>query len=103
MDSTGALKLEEVPERLLVIGGGIIGLEMAGVYHSLGSSVTLVELMPALMPGTDPDLVKPLQRRISKQYEAIHLETQVSRIDAADEALKVHFSEHRSCLFQVFF
>jgi dihydrolipoamide dehydrogenase len=92
MDSTGALKLEEVPGRLLVIGGGIIGLEMAGVYHSLGSSVTLVELMPALMPGTDPDLVKPLHRRISKQYEAIHLETQVSRIDAADEALRVHFS-----------
>ena len=70
MDSTDALDLEEIPDRLLVVGGGIIGLEMACVYDALGSKVTVVELTPGLMPGTDPDLVKPLQRRISKRYES---------------------------------
>jgi len=91
MDSTDALELEEIPERLLIVGGGIIGLEMASVYHALGSKVTVVELTPGLMPGTDPDLVKPLQRRISKRYEAIHLETRVTRIDVADDGLHAHF------------
>ena len=91
MDSTAALALEEIPERLLVVGGGIIGLEMACVYDALGSKVTVVELTPTLMPGTDPDLVKPLQRRIAKRYEAIHLETRVTRIDIADDALIAHF------------
>jgi len=91
MDSTDALELEEIPNRLLVIGGGIIGLEMACVYQGLGSSVTVVELTPGLMPGTDPDLVKPLQRRISKRYEAIHLETRVTQVDVADQGLVAHF------------
>jgi dihydrolipoamide dehydrogenase len=91
MDSTAALDLEEIPARLLVVGGGIIGLEMACVYEALGASVTVVELMPQLMPGADPDLVKPLQRRIGKRYAAIHLETRVSRIDVADDALFAHF------------
>ena len=91
MDSTDALELPEVPHRLLVVGGGIIGLEMACVYDALGSKVTVVELTPALMPGTDPDLVKPLQRRIGKRYEGIHLETRVSRIDVADDGLVAHF------------
>ncbi|MEJ2384587.1 MAG: dihydrolipoyl dehydrogenase [Xanthomonadales bacterium] len=91
MDSTAALELEDIPERLLVVGGGIIGLEMACVYDALGSRVTVVELTPNLMPGTDPDLVKPLQRRIAKRYEAIHLETRVTRIDIADDALVAHF------------
>ena len=91
MDSTGALELEEIPNRLLVIGGGIIGLEMACVYQALGSSVTVVELTPGLMPGTDADLVKPLQRRISKRYEAIHLETRVTQVDVADQGLVAHF------------
>jgi dihydrolipoamide dehydrogenase len=91
MDSTGALELEEIPDRLLVIGGGIIGLEMACVYDALGSKVTVVELTPQLMPGADPDLVKPLQRRISKRYAAIHLDTRVSRVDIADDALVAHF------------
>jgi dihydrolipoamide dehydrogenase len=91
MDSTDALELEEIPVRLLIVGGGIIGLEMASVYHALGSKVTVVELTPGLMPGTDPDLVKPLQRRISKRYEAIHLETKVTRIDVADDGLHAHF------------
>jgi dihydrolipoamide dehydrogenase len=91
MDSTGALQLEEIPNRLLVIGGGIIGLEMACVYQALGSKITVVELMPQLIPGADPDLVKPLHRRISKRYEAIHLETRVTRVDVADDFLVAHF------------
>jgi dihydrolipoamide dehydrogenase len=91
MDSTAALELEEIPERLLVVGGGIIGLEMACVYDGLGSRVTVVELTPTLMPGTDPDLVRPLQRRIDKRYEAIHLETRVAGINVADEALVARF------------
>jgi dihydrolipoamide dehydrogenase len=88
--------LEEIPHHLLVVGGGIIGLEMACVYQALGSKVTVVELTPGLMPGTDPDLVKPLQRRISKQYEAIHLESRVTQIDVADEGLVVHFEGKHS-------
>jgi len=91
MDSTDALELEEIPKRLLVIGGGIIGLEMACVFDALGSTVTVVELTDQLMPGTDPDLVKPLQRRIGKRYAAIHLETRVSRVNVADHALVAHF------------
>jgi dihydrolipoamide dehydrogenase len=91
MDSTAALELEEIPGRLLVVGGGIIGLEMACVYDGLGSKVTVVELTPGLMPGTDTDLVRPLERRIRKRYKAIHLETKVSRIDVADDCLVVHF------------
>lgn len=91
MDSTGALELEDIPARLLVIGGGIIGLEMACVYAALGSKVTVVELTDQLMPGADPDLVKPLQNRISKMYEHIYLGTKVSRVDVADHALVAHF------------
>jgi dihydrolipoamide dehydrogenase len=91
MDSTAALELEEIPNRLLVVGGGIIGLEMACVYSALGSKVTVVELTPTLMPGADPDLVKPLQRRIEKRYEAIHLDTRVTRVNVADDALVANF------------
>ncbi len=91
MDSTAALDLEEIPQRLLVIGGGIIGLEMACVYSALGSKVTVVELTGQLMPGTDPDLVKPLQTRISKRYENIYLDTRVTRVDVDDHALVAHF------------
>ncbi|MEE8339393.1 MAG: dihydrolipoyl dehydrogenase, partial [Xanthomonadales bacterium] len=96
MDATGALELEEIPRQLLVIGGGIIGLEIACVYQALGSKITVVELMPQLMPGADPDLVKPLQRRISKRYEAIHLETRVTRVDVADDFLVAHFAGKHS-------
>jgi dihydrolipoamide dehydrogenase len=91
MDSTGALELEEIPDQLLVIGGGIIGLEMACVYQALGSEITVAELMPQLMPGADPDLVKPLQRRISKRYKNIYLETKITRVDVADDYLVAHF------------
>jgi dihydrolipoamide dehydrogenase len=96
MDSTAALALEEIPGRLLVVGGGIIGLEMACVYDALGSEVTVVELTPGLMPGCDPDLVKPLQRRIARRYQAIHLETRVTGIDAADDGLVAHFEGKHS-------
>ncbi|MDX1512700.1 MAG: dihydrolipoyl dehydrogenase [Gammaproteobacteria bacterium] len=89
MDSTDALLLEEVPDRLLVIGGGIIGLEMATVYHALGSKVTVVELLDGLIPGCDRDLVRPLQKKIEKQYEAIYTSTKVVSIDAQKDSLRV--------------
>ena len=79
MHSTGALELPEVPERLLVIGGGIIGLEMATVYDALGSEVTVVELEDQLIPGCDTDLVRPLHKRIEGRYEAIHRQDSVER------------------------
>jgi dihydrolipoamide dehydrogenase len=91
MDSTAALTLEEIPQRLLVISGGIIGLEMACVYAALGSKVTVVELTNQLMPGADPDLVKPLHSRIASRYENIWLETRVRRVDIADDALVARF------------
>ena len=91
MDSTGALALEEVPERLLVIGGGIIGLEMATVYDALGARITVVEMMDQLIPGCDPDLVMPLRKRIAGRYEAILLGTRVSGVEAADDGLRVSF------------
>ena len=92
MDSTAALALPEIPHRLLVIGGGIIGLEMATVYHELGSSVTVVELLDDLMTGADPDLVKPLQKRIAGQYENIFPGTRVTGIKPAENGLTVGFS-----------
>ena len=91
IDSTGALELGSVPERLLVVGGGIIGLEMATVYSELGSRVTVVELLDQLIPGADKDLVNPLFKRISKRYDAIYLSTKVTRVDAEADGLKVHF------------
>jgi dihydrolipoamide dehydrogenase len=91
MDSTDALDLEEIPERLLVVGGGIIGLEMATVYDALGSRVTVVELMDALIPGCDPDLVRPLRKRVAARYEAIHLSTRVGGVEARDDGLHVTF------------
>jgi dihydrolipoamide dehydrogenase len=91
MDSTGALELRDVPEKLLVIGGGIIGLEMATVYDALGSRVTVVELMDALIPGCDKDLVRPLHKRIEARYEAIHLKTRVTALEATDDGLQATF------------
>ncbi len=80
MDSTAALELPEIPERLLVIGGGYIGLELGTVYAALGSRVTLVEMTPGLLPGVDRDLVQPLQRRVEKLFAAVHLETKVTAL-----------------------
>jgi dihydrolipoamide dehydrogenase len=91
MDSTDALELADIPERLLIVGGGIIGLEMACVYHALGSKISVVELMDQLIPGCDADLVKPLHQRIQKQYEHIWLKTKVGKIEAQKQGLKVYF------------
>ncbi len=91
MDSTDALRLPEVPGRLLVVGGGIIGLEMACVYDALGSRVSVVELQPELIPGADRDLLKPLERRIKGRYENIYLKTRVTAAKATPEGIEVHF------------
>lgn len=91
MDSTGALALEDIPKRMLIIGGGIIGLEMATVYATLGAKVDIVELQDGLIPGCDRDLVRPLQKRLSKQVENIWLKTKVSDIQALKSGLKVTF------------
>ncbi len=92
VDSTGALALAHIPTRLLVIGGGIIGLEMATVYNALGSAVTIVEMANQLMPGTDADLVKPLTKRLTEQCQAIYTQTRVEEIEAREDALRVRFS-----------
>ena len=91
IDSTGALSLQDIPKRMLIIGGGIIGLEMATVYDALGSKISVVELMDQLIPGADKDMVKPLHTRIAKRYEAIHLKTKVTKIEPLSEGLKVTF------------
>ncbi len=91
IDSTGALELPEIPERLLVIGGGIIGLEMATVYRELGAHVTVAELTPSLLPGVDADLVKPLQRRLEKLCDAIYLNTLVSDVEPGEHGVDVRF------------
>lgn len=91
MDSTDALQLPDIPPRLLLVGGGIIGLEMACVYSALGSEVTIVELLDQLVPGADADLVRPLQQRLGKRC-AIHLQVKVTGIEAAAEGLHVTFS-----------
>jgi dihydrolipoamide dehydrogenase len=91
IDSTGALQLQDVPKRMLIIGGGIIGLEMATVYDALGSKISVVELADGLIPGADRDLVRPLHKRIEKRYEAIYLKTKVNKIEALKNGLKVHF------------
>ena len=91
IDSTGALALKDVPKRMLVIGGGIIGLEMATVYDALGAKISVVELMDQLMPGADKDMVRPLHKRIEKRYEAIMLKTKVTQIEALPEGLRVTF------------
>jgi dihydrolipoamide dehydrogenase len=91
IDSTGALELPADCKRLLVIGGGIIGLEMACVYDALGVKVSVVELSDGLMPGTDRDLVRPLQKRIEKRYERIMLKTKVSKLEASAGGLRATF------------
>lgn len=93
IDSTGALELKDVPKRMLVLGGGIIGLEMACVYDALGSKVTIVELMDQIIPGADKDIVKPLHNRIKGRYENILLKTKVTAMEAQKKGLKVTFED----------
>jgi dihydrolipoamide dehydrogenase len=90
-DSTGALEINFIPKRMLVLGGGIIGLEMATVYHSLGAGITVIEMMDQLMPGADPDIVAPLAKRIGRLYEKVLLNTKVSAIKAEPDGLKVTY------------
>jgi len=91
IDSTGALALQSIPPRLLIIGGGIIGLEMGTVFEALGSRVTVVELMDQLIPGADKDLVAPLQKRLATQFEKILLKTKITGVEAREDALLAHF------------
>ncbi len=102
MDSTGALRLEDVPKRLLVIGGGIIGLEMATVYDAIGSKVTVVELLDGLIPGADRDLIRPLHKRIEKRYEGIYLKTKVAKLEAQKDGLKATFEGENAANPQVY-
>ena len=91
-DSTDALELNEIPKKLLIVGGGIIGLEMATVYHALGSEISVVEFMDQLIPACDSDLVRPLHKRLKKQYANIWLGTKVEEIKPLKKGLKVTFS-----------
>ncbi|SNR48996.1 dihydrolipoyl dehydrogenase [Puniceibacterium sediminis] len=95
IDSTGALELADIPKRMLVLGGGIIGLEMACVYDALGSKITVVEFMDQLMPGADKDIVKPLHTRIAGRYENILLKTKVKNVEALKNGLKVTFEDDK--------
>lgn len=96
MDSTRALQLESVPERLLVIGGGIIGLEMATVYHALGSRVTVVELSEFILPGVDQDVAMPLYKLLQSRYEALLFQTKVQEITAKGDGLWVQFAGEKA-------
>lgn len=91
IDSTGALELQSVPKNLLVIGGGIIGLEMATVYHALGAKITVVELADSLIPGADKDITRPLQKRLERQYDGVFLNTKVVSLETTKNGLKATF------------
>jgi len=96
LDSTSALDLEDVPKRLLVLGGGIIGLEMATVYHALGAEITVVELLDQLIPGVDTDMVAPLAKRLDKRYANIFLGTRLTAMEAVADGLRVHLDGARA-------
>lgn len=102
VDSTGALEINPIPKRMLVVGGGIIGLEMAGVYSSLGTQVSVVELTDALMPGTDPDLVRPFRKFVDKRYEAIMLNTKVTGMRATEPGIEVSFEGDKAPAPQIY-
>ena len=99
IDSTGALELKDIPKRMLILGGGIIGLEMACVYDALGSKISVVEFMDQLMPGADKDIVKPLHKRIEGRYENIWLKTKVTAVEAQKKGLKVTFETDKGETF----
>jgi dihydrolipoamide dehydrogenase len=102
MDSTDALELEEIPGKLLVVGGGIIGLEMATVYAALGAEVTIVELSAGLIPGADRDIIRPLERRIKRKYKNIYLNTKVTAITPDDAGLVCSFEGNKAPEEEVF-
>ncbi len=101
-DSTGALEMKFIPKRLLILGGGIIGLEMATVYCALGSKITVVEMMDQLMPGADKDIVAPFHKRIEKRYEKILLKTKVTAVEAKKDGLHVAFENEGGASREVF-
>ena len=102
IDSTGALELAEIPERMLIVGGGIIGLEMATVYDALGAKISVVELSPGLIPGPDRDLIRPLEKRIKARYENIYLNTKVTAIEPTDAGLVCHFEGDKAPATETF-
>ena len=102
LDSTSALDLTDIPKKLLIVGGGIIGLEMATVYDALGSEITVVEFMDSLIPGCDKDLIRPLSKIISKRYKAILLKTKVIEIKPQKSGLKVSFEGDKAPEPEVF-
>jgi len=103
LTSRTALDLVDIPERLLVIGGGIIGLELGQVYAALGSQVSVVEFLPNLLPGTDPDLVKPLHRKLKKQFQSILLSSKVTSVEPNDDGtLNVTIDNDKETLMQVY-
>jgi len=102
IDSTGALELAEIPERMLIVGGGIIGLEMATVYDALGSKITVVELSPGLIPGPDRDLIRPLEKRIKAKYENIYLNTKVTAIEPSEAGMVCHFEGDKAPATETF-
>jgi len=102
IDSTGALELDPIPKRMLVVGGGIIGLEMACVYSALGTSVSVVELTDALMPGTDPDLVRPFRKFVDKRYEAIMLNTKVTGMRVTEPGIEVSFEGDKAPTSEIY-
>ena len=98
-----ALDLEDIPERLLVIGGGFIGLEIGQVYAALGAKVSVVEYLPNILPGTDPDLVKPLQRKLIKQFELIQVSSKVTKVEPnKDGTLTVTIKNEKDLSTEVF-
>jgi dihydrolipoamide dehydrogenase len=101
-DSTAALEMSFIPKRMLVLGGGIIGLEMATVYYSLGAGVTVIEMMDQLMPGADPDIVAPLAKRIGKLYDKILLKTKVTKVEAKGDGLHVSYEGPAGATTEVF-
>lgn len=102
IDSTGALALDDVPESLLIVGGGIIGLEMATVYHALGSKITVVELADGLMPGADKDLVRLFQKAIKPRYENIYTSTKVTAIKPSKAGLVCEFEGKKAPAAETF-
>jgi dihydrolipoamide dehydrogenase len=102
MDSTDALLLEEIPKRLLVVGGGIIGLEMATVYSELGAEITVVEMLDTLMPGADKDIVKPFHKYVEKRYANIYLKTKVASMQPTDKGILVKFEGEKAPAEDVF-
>ncbi len=102
MDSTDALLLDNIPKRLLIIGGGVIGLEMATVYEAFGSKITIVEMLDVLVADCDKDIIRPLQKRINKRYENIYLDTAVTKIEKTKKYLNVSFSGKNSPEFDKF-